>query len=184
MFNSLKLYFNAIVREWVNRGFKNNYEYYEYYDDYNNTCSNVKSNGCSSVYSANPAYSADISRDTDTSIDNLHSRPAWATNSKIHYSMMAQLIQKDPSYYNAINLKGKIPEELYAYFLSMPQEYNRYGYIWPNKWTEEELNTLTIAELAGPRIIECAKHSAKMGTLVATKHMLRQCLFVGSTRIV
>lgn len=113
--DSLKLYFNAVVREWVNRGYKNNYTYFD-----------VKADSCIN--------------------------PPWTRNPKIHYSMMAQLIQKEPSYYNSENLRNKIPTELLNYFLSMPTEYTQYGYIWPCKWTSDELDRLPIADLAGPAI--------------------------------
>ena len=61
--------------------------------------------------------------------------PNWYTNSKIHYSHMARLKQKDPKYYSS---------------LCPPLIYNSYGYIWPCKWTEKELTDLSVERLAEP----------------------------------
>ena len=108
--DSLKLYFNCVVQEWINRGFNNNYELFELSDNI------------------------------------IH--PYWIYNKKIHYSMMSQLVQKDSEYYSPDNLRDKIPNELYDYFLSLPSEYSSYGYIWPCKYTENELENLSISELA------------------------------------
>lgn len=110
---SLKLYFNAIVSEWVSRGFANNYELY-----------------------------TDIESDTP--------RPYWVDCPAVHYSHMAQLIQKDPLYYCKSNLKEKVCKEMLAYFRSMPKEYNEYGYIWPYKHTKKDLKTKPLKALAEP----------------------------------
>jgi len=71
-------------------------------------------------------------------IDTLVIFPSWFINPKIHYSHMARLIQKDPIFY----------KDKFIY----PPEYNNFGYIWPNKWTEEQLITLSVKELAEPYI--------------------------------
>ena len=113
--DALKLYFNAVVTEWVNRGYNNNYELYT---------------------------------DLPTSI----SHPHWVTSSKLHYSHMAQLIQKDPLYYSVENLQDKIPPELLTYFQSLPPEYLKMGYIWPYKYTAEQLATLPPSQLTEPYV--------------------------------
>lgn len=52
--------------------------------------------------------------------------PEWCSIDSVQYSHMARLIQKDPGYY-----QPKFPE--------IPIEYLEYGYIWPAKWTLEQL---------------------------------------------
>jgi len=111
--DSLKLYFNAVVSEWVSRGYKNNYELY-------------------------------------TDIDPNAEPPYWMDCPAVHYSHIAQLMQKDNFYYCKENLADKIPAKLLDYFNSMPAEYKSYGYIWPYKHTREELLTLPLAQIAEP----------------------------------
>jgi hypothetical protein len=76
--------------------------------------------------------------------------PYWIDCPAVHYSHMAQLKQKSPLDYCHDNLQGKIPPELLAYFDGMPEEYSRWGYIWPYKHTREQLLTLPLAQLAEP----------------------------------
>jgi hypothetical protein len=69
--------------------------------------------------------------------------PPWYSNSKVHYSHMARLLEKDANYYKDT--------------LKPPIEYMAYGYIWPSKWTPDQLNTLSIKELGEPftKIVHC-----------------------------
>ena len=113
--DSLKLYFNAVVNEWIARGFTNNYELY-------------------------------------TGIDPSVEKPYWVDCSAVHYSHMAQLIQKDELYYCHDNLADKIPPELLDYFDGMPAKYKNYGYIWPYKHTRDALLTRPLVELAEPYV--------------------------------
>ena len=121
--DSLKLYFNAIVSEWVARGFANNYVLY-----------------------------TDVSPDVE--------KPYWVDCPSVHYSHMAQLVQKDNLYYCHASLADKIPAELLAYFDSMPAEYHNHGYIWPYKHSREDLLTLPIALLAEPYVERKRCHHA------------------------
>ena len=112
---SLKLYFNSVVIEWVARGFVNNYELYQ-------------------------------------DVDPQSEKPYWVDCPAVHYSHMAQLIQKDPLYYCYSNLVDKVPRELLEYFDSMPSAYTRSGYVWPYKHSRQDLLTLTVSELAEPYV--------------------------------
>ena len=111
--DSLKLYFNAVVSEWIARGGANNYELY-------------------------------------TDIDPNTPKPYWADCAPVHYSHMAQLTQKDPRYYSEENLKDKVPPEMLEYFLSMPEKYKSYGYIWPYKYSRWQLVSKDVEDLAEP----------------------------------
>lgn len=62
--------------------------------------------------------------------------PPWATCKKIQYSHQARLIQKDPVFYKKR--------------FSPPEEYHELSYIWPAKWTTEELFTLSAGQLSEP----------------------------------
>ncbi len=72
----------------------------------------------------------------DIDEDN-HDEPPWFGCEKVYYSHQARLLQKDPVFY-----KDKFP--------SLPEEYSNYGYIWPYKYTVEQLETLPLSELAEP----------------------------------
>ncbi|KAI8329803.1 hypothetical protein BC941DRAFT_441941 [Chlamydoabsidia padenii] len=61
--------------------------------------------------------------------------PKWIYCDKIHMSHKARLVQKDFQHYSPL-----FPEVLGT-------EYMKRGYIWPNKWTLDQLNTLSIQEL-------------------------------------
>jgi hypothetical protein len=74
--------------------------------------------------------------------------PPWTKSPRIHYSMMAQLQLKDPTFYNVPSLKEKIPPHLLQYFESMPSEYLRYGYVWPSNLSLDDLNNKPLEELA------------------------------------
>lgn len=76
--------------------------------------------------------------------------PYWIDCPAVHYSHLAQLIQKESSHYNVDNLRGKVPPEMLRYIEDMPAEYKSYGYIWPYKHTREELLTLPLAQIAEP----------------------------------
>lgn len=110
--DALKLYFNAMVSEWVKRGYKNNYQLY----------------------------------DLPSTIE----QPYWIDCSSVHYSHMAQLVQKDSSYYSVEQLSTRLPATLLDYFKQRPLEYSSYGYIWPYKHTREQLLMLNVSELAEP----------------------------------
>ncbi|CAO3593840.1 unnamed protein product [Absidia cylindrospora] len=61
--------------------------------------------------------------------------PAWVYNEKIHMSHKARLVQKDGSHYGPL-----FPEVVGT-------EYMRRGYIWPSKWTADQLDALSVEEL-------------------------------------
>lgn len=75
--------------------------------------------------------------------------PAWFSNKKVHYSHMARLLHKDPSYYK----------------FDVPKEYLSYGYIWPYKWSIAQLTTLDVSKLAEPfkAVLLCVSNT-KAGT--------------------
>lgn len=64
-------------------------------------------------------------------------QPPWISNTHVLNSHKARLIQKDASYYQ-------------PHFQDLPAHCLNYGYIWPSKWTHEELNTLSYDQLAEP----------------------------------
>lgn len=68
--------------------------------------------------------------------------PKWIYNEKIHMSHKARLVQKDYNNYSSI-----FPEVLNT-------EYMNRGYIWPSKWTEEQLEKLSIVELTEKKPVE------------------------------
>jgi hypothetical protein len=74
--------------------------------------------------------------------------PSWYFNKKVHYSHMSRLIEKDAEHYS---------------HLSPPVEYLSYGYIWPGKWTAEELETLSVDKLGEPfvPIVICSAFTSK-----------------------
>ena len=76
--------------------------------------------------------------------------PTWFGNQRVHYAMMAQLIAKDPWHYNADNLRGQISDQLLQQLIQLPAEYRQFGYIWPCKFTHEQLVTWPLANLAEP----------------------------------
>jgi len=112
--DSLKLYYNAIVTEWVKRGYNNNM----------------------------PLY------DLPPPEEIIH--PPWIFEKPIQFAMMSQLIQKDSEFYSVENLKSKISPVLLHHFKSLPPIYLKFGYIWPCKYTIEEIRTLPLAQLAEP----------------------------------
>lgn len=65
--------------------------------------------------------------------------PKWLFNEKIHFSHQARLIAKNSEYYKNL-------------FTSLPDIYNKYGYIWPSKWTENDLDTKSVEEIAEPYV--------------------------------
>jgi hypothetical protein len=73
----------------------------------------------------------------DIPTDETVQYPPWYYNEKVHHSHMARLLQKDPTYYKDIPLLKNCPLECLEY-----------GYIWPNKWSKEQLDTLSISELS------------------------------------
>ena len=60
--------------------------------------------------------------------------PKWTLNDKVLFSHQARLIQKMPSHYSTI--------------FNPPKEYLKHGYIWPHKYSYQELENLEISELA------------------------------------
>jgi hypothetical protein len=64
--------------------------------------------------------------------------PKWIYNEKVHNSHKARLIAKDFEYYSTK--------------ISVPDIYHNYGYIWPSKFTNNELNILNIKLLAEKKI--------------------------------
>jgi hypothetical protein len=95
---ALKDYYNAMIDEWITRGYNNTMEKFPHQKDV--------------IY------------------------PEWCSNTRIHYSHMARLIQKDPDFYN--------PR------FNPPKEYHNFGYIWPSKWNIKELEILPLDKLAEP----------------------------------
>lgn len=79
-------------------------------------------------------------------------RPHWCSSEKVHYSHYAQLLQKDPEEYSFDNIRSRISSDLVDYLNKMPSEYNNLGYIWPYKYTKEELSTLEPCKLCEPYI--------------------------------
>lgn len=63
--------------------------------------------------------------------------PEWMFCERIHYSHQARLIQKNARHYIPL-------------FPNIPSEYLQYGYIWPSKFTIDEIETLPISQLARP----------------------------------
>jgi hypothetical protein len=66
--------------------------------------------------------------------------PYWTTCQKVLDSHKARLIQKEPTYY--------------LDKLETSKKSLKYGYIWPAKWTNEELDTLSVKELSEPFKLE------------------------------
>lgn len=62
--------------------------------------------------------------------------PYWTSCQKVLDSHKARLIQKEPTYYSSR--------------LETSKESLKYGYIWPSKWTDEQLDTLSEKELSEP----------------------------------
>jgi hypothetical protein len=62
--------------------------------------------------------------------------PSWCTNEKVHFSHQARLIEKNPEFYTKL--------------FSPPETYLRLGYIWPSKYTTQELISLSPEELCEP----------------------------------
>ena len=60
--------------------------------------------------------------------------PEWFFSEKIQNSHKARLIQKDPDFYLKI--------------FNPPDVYLKYGYIWPHKWSTDELAQLPVEKLA------------------------------------
>ncbi len=101
--DSLKQYYNVMLKEWLSRGYKHKEKEYTIHDD-------VKA-------------------------------PEWISNKKVWYSHMSRLVDKDGEHYSEL-------------IRLIPEEYRLYGYIWPSKWTSEQLNSLTIHELGEPKPVE------------------------------
>jgi hypothetical protein len=59
--------------------------------------------------------------------------PPWYSNERIQLSHQARLIQKDPVFYKKV--------------FNPPDIYLHRGYIWPSKWSLEEINSLPIERL-------------------------------------
>jgi hypothetical protein len=76
--------------------------------------------------------------------------PPWIYEKKVQYAMLSQLIQKNSDHYNPVHLAPLISPQLLEHVKSLPPEYLEYGYIWPNKYTLEQIQTLPLAELAEP----------------------------------
>jgi hypothetical protein len=64
--------------------------------------------------------------------------PKWIYCEKIHMSHKARLVQKDRHHYAPL-----FPEVL-------DTEYMKLGYIWPSKWTLDQLKALPVEQLAEP----------------------------------
>lgn len=65
--------------------------------------------------------------------------PYWYNDNKIHFSHMSRLIQKDANFYCKFN---------------PPKEYLNYGYIWPSKWTQQQIKEFGIEKLGEPFVQE------------------------------
>ena len=68
-------------------------------------------------------------------IDVAPKMPFWMGNKKVHYSHIARLLAKDFEYYSK---KLILPDEIY----------HKYGYVWPSKFSVNELETLPLEKLA------------------------------------
>lgn len=80
-------------------------------------------------------------------------KPEWCSNPKVHYSHYAQLCQKDKEEYSIENLKSRVSVETCEYLAAMPDIYHQLGYLWPYKYTNEQLLTLPPNELCEPYLL-------------------------------
>lgn len=75
--------------------------------------------------------------------------PDWIYSERVLFSHRARLVTKEPGFY--------------ASRLVFPEEYRYHGYIWPSKWSAEQLATLSVEELADPfvKIVICPAFTQK-----------------------
>lgn len=107
--NQLKVYFNIITREWVNRGCVNNMPFYDIDE---------------SLYNIVPCTFDGKTASYDVSKFNKYSFPFWVSFPPFYMSHRASLCRKDPKYYKAFLCDELIP------FLNN-------GYLWPSNVTSE-----------------------------------------------
>lgn len=102
--NHLKVYFNIIVREWINRGFVNNMSLYDIDETpYNIVPCNF--DGKTATY--------------DVSKFDSFSFPFWISFPPFYMSHQAALCRKDPKYYKSL-------------LCSKLNPYLEFGYLWPS----------------------------------------------------
>ena len=111
--NALKIYFNYIVREWISRGFVNNMELYDI---------NEKYYVIKSTFDGVKTIFYEEKQDDDVTVF-----PWFFSWFPLIQSHKASLLRKNPEYYSHFYNQDIIP-------------YLKYGYIWPNRITEEHLN--------------------------------------------
>lgn len=101
--NQLKVYFNIIVREWINRGFNNTMQLYQIDENLFNIIP-CNFDGKKATY--------------DTTKFNKYSFPYWVSFPPFYMSHQAALCRKDPKHYKVL-----IKPELYPFIDN--------GYLWP-----------------------------------------------------
>lgn len=94
--------------------------------------------------------------------------PEWCSIDSVQYSHATRLIQKDPGHYTPI-------------FIDLPNEYLDYGYIWPAKWTLEQLRIPVLADreeyslLLRSRLDEIAEPFVDYPICIAEKNRRGRC---------
>ncbi len=115
---ALKVYFNYVVRQWVKRGYKNNYEYYDVED-------------CEIIECKFDGTRAKFSKKADE-----NTFPIWYSFPPFYLSQRAALIMKEKDYYEDIFLDDEVEPYMYK------------GYLWPSDYGKEIYKNWSLDYLA------------------------------------
>lgn len=154
---ALKVYTNVMITEWITRGKNNTMSLYDISSSSGRSALSEEAESLSNAFSGMglssgasyisgvsslPNSNSSHSSSFDTSNVDITIRgvrfPPWWNSVRVHNSHKAALLRKDPTYYTER--------------LSVPDEYLPRGYIWPHKWSVEQLNTLPLEQLTDPAV--------------------------------